>query len=74
MGLIVLAGATILFGFAKAGWVLVVSRLLQGSSSAVVYSVGLALLVDTVRRDEVGQWMGTALSSNSVGLIVSPFL
>lgn len=36
--------------------------------------MGLALLVDTVGRDNIGQWMGTALSSSSFGLIVSPLL
>lgn len=32
------------------------------------------MLVDTVGRDSIGQWMGTALSSSSFGLIISPFL
>lgn len=74
LGLLILAAATLLFGFAKASWVLVISRLFQGLSAAIVYTVGLALLVDTVGRDEIGQWMGTALSSSSFGLIVSPLL
>ncbi|KAL8684923.1 MAG: hypothetical protein Q9224_006064, partial [Gallowayella concinna] len=73
-GLVVLAAATILFGLAKASWVLLISRLLQGLSAAITYTVGLALLVDTVGRDNIGQWMGTALSSSSFGLIVSPLL
>lgn len=73
-GLFILATATVLFGLAKAAWVLVVSRLLQGLSAAIVYTVGLALLVDTVGRDSIGQWMGTALSSSSFGLIISPLL
>lgn len=73
-GLFILAAATVLFGLAKAAWVLVVSRLLQGLSAAIVYTVGLALLVDTVGRDSIGQWMGTALSSSSFGLIISPLL
>lgn len=51
-----------------------ISRILQGLSAAIVYTVGLALLVDTVGRDRIGQWMGTALSSSSFGLIISPFL
>ena len=51
-----------------------VSRLLQGFSAAITYTVGLALLVDTVGRENVGQWMGTALSSSSFGLIISPLL
>ncbi|KAL8849331.1 MAG: hypothetical protein Q9221_005682 [Calogaya cf. arnoldii] len=74
VGLIILGAATILFGLAKASWVLLVSRLLQGLSAAITYTVGLALLVDTVGRDNVGQWMGTALSSSSFGLIISPLL
>ncbi|KAL8735110.1 MAG: hypothetical protein Q9166_000986 [cf. Caloplaca sp. 2 TL-2023] len=73
-GLIILGAATVLFGLAKASWVLLISRLLQGLSAAVTYTVGLALLVDTVGRDNIGQWMGTALSSSSFGLIVSPLL
>ena len=74
IGLLILAAATLLFGLAKASWVLLISRLCQGFSAAIVYTVGLALLVDTVGRDEIGQWMGTALSSSSFGLIVSPLL
>lgn len=73
-GLLVLAAATILFGVARSSWVLLISRLLQGLSAAITYTVGLALLVDTVGRDNIGQWMGTALSSSSFGLIVSPLL
>lgn len=53
---------------------LLVSRLCQGLSAAITYTVGLALLVDTVGRENIGQWMGTALSSSSFGLIISPLL
>ena len=73
-GLIVLAAATLLFGIAKASWVLLISRLFQGLSAAITYTVGLALLADTVGKNEIGKWMGTALSSSSFGLIVSPVL
>ena len=66
--------ATLLFGLATASWVFLVSRLLQGFSAAMTYSVGLALLVDTVGRNDIGTWMGTALSSSSFGMIVSPLL
>ncbi|KAM0172504.1 hypothetical protein ACHAPF_007383 [Botrytis cinerea] len=73
-GLFILAAATLLFGFAKKAWLLVVSRMFQGFSAAIVYTVGLALLVDTVGSENIGQWMGTALSCSSVGLIISPLL
>lgn len=73
-GLIMLFLATLLFGVAKASWIFVISRLLQGFSAAITYTVGLALLVDTVGRNNIGTWMGTAMSSSSFGLIVSPLL
>lgn len=74
LGLLSLSVGTVLFGVATNIYVLVVSRKPQGLSAAVVYSVGLAVLTDTVDREEIGAWMGTALSSNSVGLVVSPIL
>ncbi|KAL8950439.1 MAG: hypothetical protein Q9222_003533 [Ikaeria aurantiellina] len=40
----------------------------------MVYTVGLALLVDTVDRDEVGAWMGSALSGMSAGVMIGPFV
>ena len=74
VSLLTLAGATILFCLGKSVYVVFASRLLQGLSSAAVYAVGLALLVDTVGLEEVGKWMGFALSSSSIGLVVSPVL
>ncbi|TVY80749.1 putative MFS-type transporter, partial [Lachnellula suecica] len=72
VGLFVIGAATLLFGFATSAWVLVISRILQGFSAAIVYTVGLALLVDTVGTEKIGQWMGTAMSMSSFGLIISP--
>ncbi|TAQ89626.1 hypothetical protein B7494_g2003 [Chlorociboria aeruginascens] len=72
VGLFVLGAATLLFGYATSAWVLVVSRVLQGFSAAIVYTVGLALLVDTVGGEKIGQWMGTAMSMSSFGLIIAP--
>lgn len=53
---------------------LVCSRILHGLSSSILYTVGLAVLVDTVGKDEVGQWMGTAMSCNNIGMMISPML
>ncbi|TVY94326.1 putative MFS-type transporter [Lachnellula willkommii] len=72
VGLFVLGAATLLFGYATSAWVLVISRVLQGFSAAIVYTVGLALLVDTVGGEKIGQWMGTAMSMSSFGLIIAP--
>jgi MFS family permease len=72
LGLIVLGAATVLFGLATEVWVLILSRSLQGLSTAVVFSVGFAVVTDTVGREEIGLWMGTVLSCNTLGLLVSP--
>jgi MFS family permease len=53
---------------------LVVGRCVQGLSVSVLFAVGLANLVDTVGRDEVGQWTGFVLSGMNIGVMVSPFL
>ena len=73
-GLILLGVATVLFGAVTNVYALVASRLLQGLSAAIVYIGGLALLVDTVDPNEVGQWMGFVMSFGNAGLLVSPFL
>lgn len=47
---------------------LVLSRFLQGLSAAVVYTVGFALVADTVGQESIGQWMGFVISSLNVGM------
>lgn len=59
-------------GFGQAPWVLFLGRVIQGFASALLYTVSLALLADTVPRDEVGKWLGVALSCNNIGMVLSP--
>lgn len=73
-GLVVLALSPILFGVTTNVWTLIASRICFGISSAVVYTVGLALLIDSVDTDQVGEWIGTALSGATVGITITPFL
>ncbi|KAK4452416.1 major facilitator superfamily domain-containing protein [Podospora aff. communis PSN243] len=73
LGLLALAGSTLLLCLGTTVALLVVGRLLQGFSAAVVWSVGLALLVDTVGKD-VGQSMGYVSIAMSVGLLISPVI
>ncbi|KAK0638854.1 major facilitator superfamily domain-containing protein [Cercophora newfieldiana] len=73
LGLLALAGSTLLLCLGTTVALLVVGRLLQGLSAAVVWSVGLALLVDTVGKG-VGQSMGYVGIAMSVGLLISPVI
>ena len=74
IGLMAALAATLLFMLAKATYLLVVARCLQGISAGVVYTTVLALLVETVERDEIGSWMGFALSGVNLGVLVAPTL
>lgn len=68
------AAATALLCFVKSVWVLLVSRFLQGLSAAIVYTVGFALLVDTVGSKDIGQWMGYVIACLNIGMTISPFI
>ncbi|KAE9992970.1 hypothetical protein EG327_007105 [Venturia inaequalis] len=68
------AAATALLYLARNVWMLVLSRFLQGLSAAVVYTVGFALVADTVGQESIGQWMGFVISSLNVGMMISPAL
>lgn len=52
---------------------LAVGRYIQGISVSILFSVGLAYLVDTIGRDEVRQWIGFVLLGLNTGVILSPF-
>lgn len=66
------AAATAVLYLAQNVWILALSRFLQGLSAAVVYTVGFALLADTVGSADIGQWMGYVISSLNIGMLISP--
>src|SRR5262245_25341360 len=66
--------STSLFLFSPKVEVLLVARALQGISAAVVYSVGMAMVVDTVGMDNIGQYAGYFLSSANLGVLISPII
>ena len=73
-GLLALGGATVLLCLGRSITALVIGRLLQGFSAAVVWTVGLALLVDTVGQDLIGQAMGYISLAISLAILVGPLL
>lgn len=74
IGLLALAGSTLLLCLGKTIAMLVAGRILQGISAAVVWTVGLALLADTVGHETIGQSMGYVTMSMSVAVLVAPLL
>jgi MFS family permease len=74
LGLIALTGATVMLNVANSVALFIVGRLLQGISAAVVWVVGLALLVDTVDQNSLGQYMGYVSLGMSLGIMIAPVL
>lgn len=72
LGLLALAASTLLLCFGHSIGLLLIGRLLQGVSAAIVWSVGCALLVDTLDTGAVGVAIGYVGIAMSVGLIVAP--
>ncbi|KAI1390080.1 MFS general substrate transporter [Hypoxylon trugodes] len=73
IGLIALAASTLLLCFGNSIGLLVLGRILQGITAAVVWSAGCALLVDTM-QGAAGVAMGYVGISMSVGLLVAPVI
>ncbi|GJJ08877.1 hypothetical protein Clacol_003097 [Clathrus columnatus] len=72
IGIVGLIGAQILFMLAPVYWALIVARVLQGISSTVIWTIGSALLCDTVPESRIGQQFGIALTGLSFGSAISP--
>lgn len=74
LGLLALAGATLMLCLGRNIVVMIIGRLLQGLSAAVVWTVGLALLVDTVGAAEIGQMLGYVSMSVTLATLLAPVL
>lgn len=59
VGLTALLISTLLLFLGQTVAVLAVARILQGISAAVVWTVGLALILDTVGQENLGKTMGS---------------
>ncbi|ERF76631.1 hypothetical protein EPUS_04451 [Endocarpon pusillum Z07020] len=73
-GLSMLLVATTILSFGRHFVVLVIGRLLQGFSAAVVWTSGLALLTDMFGQERYGEAVGYAQTSVSVGTTSAPLL
>ncbi|KAL9132238.1 MAG: hypothetical protein Q9217_000042 [Psora testacea] len=74
VGLLALAGSTLLLCLGTTIALLLLGRVLQGISAAIVWTVGLALLADTVGHDTIGQAVGYVSISMSSAILLAPLL
>lgn len=73
-GLSMLLVATIILAVGRHMAILVIGRLLQGLSAAVVWTSGLALLTDIFGQERYGEAVGYAQTSVSIGTTSAPLL
>ncbi|TVY26957.1 putative MFS-type transporter protein [Lachnellula hyalina] len=73
-GLLSLLSATALLFLGQSVPILLLARILQGISGAVVWTVGLALIRDTVGSANLGVTIGNIFAFISVGELISPVI
>lgn len=65
IGLVALLAATLMLFLGQTVAVLTVARILQGTSAAIVWTIGLALVLDTVGPENLGKTIGSVRVSLS---------
>ncbi|KAI1653405.1 MFS general substrate transporter [Daldinia decipiens] len=73
-GLAALLAATIMLALGQSIPVLFVARILQGISAAVVWTIGFAMILDTVGPQDLGKVVGSIFSFISVGELMAPVI
>lgn len=72
IGLVILGISTLCFALGTTIYILLLARLLQGLSSAVVFTIGSALLVDIIGNDGMGKASGYTSMSITIGVLLGP--
>lgn len=73
-GLVLLLATSLILCFSVNIAMLLIGRILQGMSAAMVWSVALAFVIDSVDSRHVGQAMGWVGSASSLGTLIAPLL
>jgi len=74
ISLLALLASGMMLCFGRSVTVFIVGRLLLGISGAVVWSVGMALVVDSVPKEEVGKCLGYVFMSISMVCLSAPLI
>ncbi|THC88712.1 hypothetical protein EYZ11_011837 [Aspergillus tanneri] len=74
LGLVVVGGATLLFSLTTSLPLILFARVLQGLSTAIVFTIGFSLLLDTVGSERIGRAVGFTSMSLSLGLFGGPIV
>ena len=72
IGMLALAGSTLMFAHADSLPTLFAARMIQGAADGVTWVVGFALIADCYGPEERGRVMGYVMSGTSFGIMVGP--
>ncbi|PVG02160.1 MFS general substrate transporter [Serendipita vermifera] len=72
IAVLLLIGSQALFMEANVYWLMVLARVIQGASSAVVWMLSFALLCDTVPEEIIARQLGIVMMGMTLGLLVAP--
>ncbi|KAH8602206.1 major facilitator superfamily domain-containing protein [Bisporella sp. PMI_857] len=72
IGLFLMLGATVMLFLSRSITLLIVSRMIQGATGAMVWSAGLALLLDTFGHERFGRVMGYVIICQTLGTAIGP--
>ncbi|CAI7659143.1 unnamed protein product [Penicillium bialowiezense] len=73
-GYLAIAASTFIFLFGRSPAVLVVARVCQGLSGAVIGVLGLAMIADKARPENIGEFMAYSSLSFTWGMLIGPVL
>ena len=74
LGLSALIVSTFIVAVARVYWLLLLGRVLQGCSTGVVWTIGMAVLADTLPTEQLGGTMGIIGSITSLAMVSAPLL
>ena len=74
LGLVLLGVTTLTFALGTTLWILLIARIFQGLSSAVSLTLGAALLLDVVGKDNIGKALGYTGMGLTLGILIGPVL
>ena len=72
LGVAVLGASTLCFALGRTLPVLLIARILEGLSTAIVCTLGYALLNDVIGTEQIGKAMGYTSVALSLGLFIGP--
>ena len=73
-GLILQLTGTLFCGLANSGWVIILTRIIQGIGSSMIIGPMMAIITSVFPGKERGKALGTSVAATYAGLSVGPFM